>query len=93
VRVAANKSAGSGAARHQETGPHGGLHRSPPHRLPPDRLRLASGWPNRSAGQGEPRPQLGSGDPVRPAVKEGIFFYLKIPGNRFPLLKILENPF
>jgi hypothetical protein len=74
ARVAAKRSSGSGAARHLETRPHGGLHRSPPHRLPPDRLRLASGWPSRSADHEEPRPQLGSGDPVRPAVKEGFSF-------------------
>jgi hypothetical protein len=31
---------------------------------------------------------------VRPAVKEGgkFFYYLKIPENPLPLLKILENP-
>jgi hypothetical protein len=74
TRAAAGRSAGSGAARLSQPRPHRGPHRGQPHRQPPDRLRLASGEPSPTAGHGGPRPQLGSGDPVRPVGWEGFSF-------------------
>jgi hypothetical protein len=53
--------------RHSGRGPRAWPHHGQPHRQPPDRLRLASGEPRPTAGHGGPWPQLGSGDPVRPA--------------------------
>jgi hypothetical protein len=88
ARVAAERSPGSGAARRSEPGAHRGPHRSPPHRPPPDRLRLAISGPSRTAGHGKPRPQLGSGDPVRP-VKRGGFLLFK---NSVKILFPSKNP-
>jgi hypothetical protein len=59
-------------------GPHGGLHSGQPHRLLPDRLRLASSWLSRSAGRGDPGricdPGIPCGQPW-----EGFFFLFKNP--------------
>jgi hypothetical protein len=58
--------------------------------------RIGCGWTvaGRAAAQAAGIPAACAIRGSRAASREGGFsFYLKIPENRFPLLKILENPF